>query len=214
MLASGLTKFGKPLRVTLARDYRPQHGQATHTSGVGQHQIELEVHVPHRLDHVIDVRCSTLDQLGPIASKCTQRADFGIGTKRGLEKAQCMELLEPLGIIPISLASRNGLDMACIDQIGNNSGLLQQLIDWDPKDARRFHYNCVDAACLEPGHECLEIDSKGLKCTYWERIAIWRIGNDNCVAADVEASRIGVRGTKDIAGLLERKGNTLRQPWS
>ena len=44
-----------------------------------------------------------------------------------------MQLLQPLGIIPIGLSTGDSLDVAGIDQIGRNAGLFEQLVDRDPK---------------------------------------------------------------------------------
>ena len=65
-----------------------------------------------------------LDQLGAIARERAQRSDFGIGAKRALEQAERVELLQPLGIIPITLALGNRLDMPRVDQVGRNAMLF------------------------------------------------------------------------------------------
>jgi hypothetical protein len=70
-----------------------------------------------------------------------------------LEQAQPMQLLQPLGIVPIALAPRNGFQVARIDYIWCDTGLLQQIVDRDPKDSGGLHYHCIntigDQSCEE-----------------------------------------------------------------
>lgn len=84
---------------------------------------------------MIDMRRASLNQLGSIAHQRPQGTDFGIGPKGGLKQAERVKLLEPLGIIPIGLASWYGLDVPGVDQVGCDAGLFKQLVDRDSKHA-------------------------------------------------------------------------------
>jgi hypothetical protein len=56
-----------------------------------------------------------------------------------------MKLLEPLGIIPIGLASRHGLDVPRVDQIGSDASLFKQLVDRDPKHTSALQGDRINA---------------------------------------------------------------------
>ena len=141
---------------------------------------------------MIDVRRPTLDQLSAIASQGAQCADFGIGAKRPLQEAECMQLLKPLSVVPITLAPRDGLDMPRIDQIGCDACLFEQLVDRDPKDPGRLHGDCVDATGNEPNYKGVQISRKGLKHADWFGITIGWDCDDDFFAADIKSSGIGM----------------------
>jgi hypothetical protein len=110
-----------------------------------------------------NMRRTMLDQISTIAHERAERADLGIRAERALEQAQHMQLLQPLSIVPIALAPWHGLDMTRVDEIGRDTGLLQQIVDRDSKDTGGLHHHCINTAGDQPGDQRVQIGSKGEK---------------------------------------------------
>src|SRR3954451_3188078 len=116
-----------------------------------------------------------------------------------------MQFLEPLGIIPITLAARDGFDMPRIDQIGRNAMLLQQFVDRNPIDAGRFERHGINPTGKQPGNQCLEILGKGRECPHGLGIAIRWDSDDDFVRSNVDTGGIGMnRGQAFQMDLLWR----------
>ncbi len=153
-----------------------------------------------------DVRRAARDQLGAIARQRAERADVGIGTKRPVEQAARVQLLEPVGIVPIGLPPGNRLAMAGIDQLRDNARRFKQVRDRDPKDTGRFHCHRVDATCQQPGNQGVQIGRKGQKHANRLRVAIGGHSNDHCFTPDIESGCIGMDTGARIEGGLPMGG--------
>ena len=113
-----------------------------------------------------------------------------------------VELLQPLGVIPIRLASRHGLDMLRIHQIGPNAVLFEQLINRDPVHPSRFHRDGIYATLQQPGHQGMKIGRKGPKHPHRLRVTIGGHRHNNLLAADIETSCVRMDTGEILQSLL------------
>jgi hypothetical protein len=133
-----------------------------------------------------------LDQRRAMPQECAQDTHLSVRAKRRLPSAQRVELLEPLGIVPVRLASRHGLDMPRIDEVRRDSMLLKQLEDRHPIDPGRFHGDRVNVAGDQPVHQCVQIWGKGLKDAHRLAVAVRWHGDHNRARADVHPRSMGM----------------------
>jgi hypothetical protein len=97
--------------------------------------MEQDVHLLKCLLHVLNVHCRPLHQHGSLAQVAPQDHDLIGGSKGASEQAEGVELLEPLAVKHIGLASTDVFDMARIDQQDMKAAFLKQLKERDPIDA-------------------------------------------------------------------------------
>src|SRR4029079_19098421 len=104
-LLAGFTARGSKLSqshgVALASNNRAHNRHTSPTGDVGQYLAQLDVHHFECLLHLVDVGRTMLNHLGAIAHERAERDDLSIRTKGSLEQAKSVELLQPLGIIPV-----------------------------------------------------------------------------------------------------------------
>ena len=81
----------------------------------------------------------------PVAQVRPQGSHLGIGTERGPQQAQAVQLLNPLAIEHVALAARHMLEMPTVDQIDFQAARFQQLKDRNPIHTGGFQRNRVDA---------------------------------------------------------------------
>lgn len=112
-------------RVTFTGHNRPDDQLAGHAHNVAEDALELEVHLLQGFLHVQNMRRTMLDQFATIAHQRAQDRNLVIGAKRRVQQAERVQLLQPLGIIPITFASRNRFDMPSVDEIGGDPMLFQ-----------------------------------------------------------------------------------------
>src|ERR1039458_7726500 len=85
-----------------------------------------------------------------------------------------MQILQPLAIGYIGLASRNILYGMGVDQQDLESSRLQDLKQRDPVDSRRLHGYGLDLARLQPGRRRVQVFREGRETPHRLRISIPR----------------------------------------
>ena len=84
------------------------------------------------------------------AQVAAHRAHVGFWTKRASQHPEGVKFLQPLAIVDVSLAPRNVLGMAGLDQANLKAVFLQHLKKRNPVNSGRFHGDRLDLAPLEP----------------------------------------------------------------
>jgi hypothetical protein len=79
-----------------------------------------------------------------------------------------------------------------VHKVNLDTTLLQQLEQWDPVNAGRFHRDRPNLAALQPICERVQITRKRAEPPYWLPIAIWGDCHKNLFRSNIDASRIGL----------------------
>jgi len=133
--AGRMTQTGQDKRIALAGDDGAQDQQAGLTGDVREDVVQLEVHLLQCLLQVQDVGGAVLDELGAMTEERAQGAHLGIGAEGGGKQPQGVELLQPLAVLHVRLATGHVLDVAGVDQVALDAARFEQLEDGNPIDA-------------------------------------------------------------------------------
>ena len=160
----------------------PDDLEAGDAGDVADDVLEFDVHLGQGLLHVLDVVGGVPDEHGALAQVGTQDADLSLGTEGSLEQSEGMELLEPLAIEHVGLASRNTLEVAGIDQPDGKAPLLEDLEQGDPVDAGGFHDHGGDVAAGQPLGQGIEIGGEGAEPSHVAPVGVASRGHGHEVA--------------------------------
>jgi hypothetical protein len=116
--------------------------------------------------HVLDVMCSMRYQHGALAQIAAQHADLLLGAKGAAQKPVGVQLLQPLTVEHITLASRHVLNLARIEQPDLEAALHQQLEKRYPVDTGGLHHHSFHPTPFQPLRQRTEIRREGAEAAY------------------------------------------------
>ena len=104
-----------------------------------------------------------------------------------------MQVLQPLAVLHIALASGHVLDVAGVDEVDLEAAVLQDLEKRDPVDPGGLHRHGGDAAGFEPVGQGLEILGEGAEVAH-RVLRVTIIGHRHVMdgGPEVDAGGIGV----------------------
>ena len=214
------------LRVTLAVDDRAQDALAGQSHDVGDHRVELDVHLGQRLLHVQDAAGAVPGQPPHLACVGAQRAHLVARTERSPQQAVGHQLPDPLAVQHVALAPADLLRHARRHEHHLEARALQRLVDRDPVDRGRFHRHLGHPARRQPRRHLFQIAGKGAERTH-RLLAAFRVDRHEMpVLADVDpcavrvhhpeapgSSRLARHGTSSQVSSPSRAGrNHVRSP--
>jgi len=130
------------------RVHDPHPGHAGH---VRHRRVQLHVHLPHCLLHALDLRRLLLNQGRAVPHTGAQPADFRRRPERCRQQTAGVQLLQPLAVQPVGLASAGHvLRVPGVHEAGLQTVVLQHLVQRDPVHARRLHGHRAYAALQQP----------------------------------------------------------------
>ena len=160
-LAAVVTVAGEHLGVALARHDGVEDRQTGDTGNVGDDVVQLHVHLVECLLDAQEMLAGSAHEALAMAHERTHRTDRGGGPEGGVEQAHAVEVLQPLAILDVTLASRHVLDVAGVDETHLEAAVLEDLEERDPVDPGGLHRHRSDGAGLEPIRQGLEIPGEG-----------------------------------------------------
>ena len=214
------------LWVTLAVDDRAQDALAGQSRDVGDHRVELDVHLGQRLLHVQDAAGAVPGQPPHLACVGAQRANLVARTERSPQQAVGHQLPDPLAVQHVALAPADLLRHARRHEHHLEARALQRLVDRYPVDRGRFHRHLGHPARRQPRRHLLQIAGKGAERTH-RLLAVFRVDRHEMpVLADVDpcavrvhhpeapgSSRLARHGTSSQVSSPSRAGrNHARSP--
>ena len=116
--------------------------------------------------------------------------DLGIGSEAAAQEPEGVELLEPLAVGNVGLATRYAFDVTRVDEQDLEATLLEDLEERDPVDTCRLHGDGLDAADVEPVGEGVKVRGEALELAH--RLIVPILGDRDPVArrADVDSCRV------------------------
>ena len=99
---------------------------------VRDHVGQLNVHLHQRLLHVLDVPSLHAQQHATLAVQCSQYANLVCRAECPAQQTIAVQLLQPLAVQHIGLATRHVLDVPGVDQQYRQASALQNLVHGDP----------------------------------------------------------------------------------
>ena len=96
------------------------------------------------------MRGPMLNERGAVTNQTAQSAHLDIGWKRAAQQAQTVQLLNPLAIQHVTLATRYVLEVPPVDQKHLKAAGFEHFKDRNPIDAGGFHRHRVDATGGRP----------------------------------------------------------------
>src|SRR5882762_10551636 len=102
-----------------------------------------------------------------------------------------MQILKPLTIEDVGLATGNVMHMLSIDQMDFDAARFQDLKQRYPVDAGRFHRHRVHTASLKPVRQLVQILSESRKRSYRVGIPIGRYADKDFCRSNINTA--GVR---------------------
>ena len=89
-----------------------------------------------------------------------------------IKQSVAAQLLEPLRVVDVGLATRNVLRITRVDQHDFESPGLQDLEQRDPIDTRRLHRNRGDRKPDKPVSKTIQVARKAEERPHWLRIEL------------------------------------------
>src|SRR5271157_2188386 len=136
--------------IALARKDRIKNRLSTGSGDVAEHMVELQVHLAERLLHVQDVLGSHLQQAATVPPQGTKGTDRLGWPEARPQQPDRVQILDPLAVGYIALASGHTLQIVRVDQIDLEPALLQDLKQRDPVHPCRLHRHALNSALAEP----------------------------------------------------------------
>jgi hypothetical protein len=136
--------------VGLAGNDVAEDGHTGDAGHVRDDVVELQVHQGHRLLHALDVGRAFFDKDRAVTHERPDGGDLGVWSEAGSQEPEGVELLEPLAVDDVSLATRYAFDVTCVDEQDFEATLLEDLEERNPIHAGRLHGDGLDAADVEP----------------------------------------------------------------
>lgn len=103
-----------------------------------------------------------------------------------------MQLLNPLTVQNIRLASPDILDVVGVDQIDPKAAGFQDLVDGTPVDAGGLHGDGLNLACSQPVGQRVQIGGEGREDSHRLDIAIFGDAGVDLFRADIQARGVQV----------------------
>src|SRR5271169_2845632 len=113
-----------------------------------------------------------------------------------------MQILQPLAIGYIGLASRNILYVVGVDQEDLEPSRLQDLKQRDPVHSRRFHGYGLDVARLQPGRRRVQVFRERQETPHRLRISIPRHRDIDLRRSDIYTRSIQVQARQQGSSCL------------
>src|SRR3990172_1942068 len=101
---------GQDAGIRLSRDDVAQDRDPRDPGDVADHVVELKVHEHQGLLHALDVGGGGLDELVAMPDQAAEGGHGRIGPEASAQEAKGVQLLDPLAVEDVGLASRNALD--------------------------------------------------------------------------------------------------------
>lgn len=146
-LATRVSKHGEVEWIALSFDDGFNDAASTQAVDVADDVIKLDI---HGFLHMLDLACAVSNEVFALAVEIAHASNANVSHKGGVEEACGVELLKPLSILDIGLATRNAFDVTGVDETDVNVGRLEEVVEWDPVVASALHGNGLDAGCHEP----------------------------------------------------------------
>jgi hypothetical protein len=155
--------------------------------------VELEVHLLEGLVDMLDVLSAGAQEHGTLAEEASKDNDLVGRAEGAIEQAEGVELLDPLAVEDVSLAARDVLHAAGIDEADLEVAFFEDLEEGDPVDAGGLHGDGGHAAGGEPVRQRVEVGGEGFEFSNVLALGIgagWD-GDEVRVGADVDAGGVG-----------------------
>jgi hypothetical protein len=125
--------------------------------------MKLDVHLIQCFLQVLDVNRRRLRQAVAMAKYGTDVADGLLRPEGCPKQANRMQVLQPLTVFDVCFSPRHVLHMAGINKKHLESSGFEQLEEWYPVHACRFHRHRINLAVLQPVSRDVEISGKRRK---------------------------------------------------
>lgn len=114
------------------------------------------------------------------------------GRKDAPQQAHAVQVLQPLAVLHIALASGHVLDVAGVDEADLEAAVLQNLEERDPVDPGGLHRHGGDGTGLQPVSQGLEILGEGAEVAH--RLWVPLCGHRRVMngGTEVDAGGVGV----------------------
>jgi len=136
-----------------------------------------------------------------VAQVTPQGGDVRLGSEARAEQAEGVELLDPLAIDEVRLAAGNILHVTGVDEQHVEAARLEDLVERNPVDAGGLHRHRLDAACLEPVGEALEVVGQTREAPNRPLVAVLWHSDPVSRGADVDPGGIQVNFLKKALAL-------------
>src|SRR5260370_41372443 len=128
---------------------------ATGSGDVAEQMVELQVHLTERCLHVQNVLRSHLQQAATVPPQGTNGTDRFWWPEAGPQQPYRVQILDPLAVGYIALASRDALQIVRVDQINFEPALFQNLKQRNPVHPCRLHRHGLNPAPAKPISKCI-----------------------------------------------------------
>ncbi len=185
---------GKLLRVAFAGENGFEDEQAGDAGQVADDVLNLEVHLRERLVQMADMVGGVTDERVAMAQERTHRADRFGRAEAGTQQADGVEILQPLAIGDVGLFAGNIFGVAGVDQADFDLRGFEDLKEWNPIDAGRFHRDGSDATLFKPITDEQKVIGEGGEGADGSGVGIERDGDLDLRGADVDAASVRMEG--------------------
>ncbi|OBQ32587.1 MAG: hypothetical protein AN485_21100, partial [Anabaena sp. MDT14b] len=151
--------LGQDFRFTLAGHDVADDGLPGLAHHVADHLGELDVHLHQCLLHALHPAGLARQQHLALARHGADHAHVGVRPKRRAQQPVAHQLLQPLAVLHVALATGHVLDLPGVHQPDLQAALLEHLVHRDPVHAGRFQRHYIHAARQQPIGQAVQIVS-------------------------------------------------------
>src|SRR5438034_2948289 len=141
---------------------------------------------------MLDMDCTSYDEPVAVTHQTSQCHNVFRRTERGRQEPIAMQLLNPLAVQNVALATRHIFGFSGIAQLDLEAGFLQDFIQMNPINTGGFHRYARHTALFEPRCNLMQVGCKGLKNADRSGVSNLRNTNIKLGGADIHARSIRI----------------------
>ncbi len=176
-----------------------QDGQTGEAGQIADDVMDLEVHLGEGFLEVLHVAAGITRERGPMAQERTHGTNLFRGAEAGAQQADRVQVLNPLTVADVGLATGEIFTVAGIDQANCQTGGFEDLKDGNSIDAGGLHGHGFDPALKQPIAQGEQIIGEGGKGA--DRVGIGVAGDGHLHFGGADVNPGGVRMERGQLGV-------------
>lgn len=191
-------------------------GRGGPAKDIREHIIEFEVGNSETVESPVLLADEHVGEFEAVAHQVTEMPNIRRGNKAGLNHVTHEEVTDPFGILAVGLVALLRFGVLRVGK-SNTTGFFEDVKDWDPVLAGRFHTNFCTGVFGKPVGQLLKSLGKGREASLLVLSQSIGIGNADAGKdpgfVDIEATAVFTKDFKHEKNLLQKISRAGRD-WS
>ena len=153
--------------------------------------VQLKVHLIEGFLHMLHMGGGHLNEIVAVPQDGAQLANRLGRAKGGAQKANRVQILQPLAVRDVRLTAGNVFHVVGIDEEDFKAPRFEDLEQRNPIDTSGLHGHGLDTTLFQPVGQLQQLGGKGRESAHGVRDSIGRHGDINLAGSDVDSRGVG-----------------------